>query len=184
MVYTKRIKNITGAIKNIDFVLEKLIHKQKLFIYQIAKLEYKIYVGLIKLEQVDLLINATETNIISLNAAILAAGEGEVAKKLLAWITKEGYRLFKYKLRKNKIDVIKLVINQSKLEEVKQALITVNQAIDALQSPALEEYIIEYPISSSIEVTKSEMSINLNDNLSLGKIKSKSIRDINLKLAS
>ena len=98
---------MSGTIKNMDFVLEKLIHKQKLFTYQIAKLEYKIYVGLIKLEQVNLLINNTETNIISLNAAILAAGEGEVANKLIVWKTKEEYRLFKYHLRKNKIDVIK-----------------------------------------------------------------------------
>ena len=173
---------MAGTTTNIDFALEKLIHKQKLFTYQIAKLEYKIYVGLIKLEKVNLLINTTETNIISLNAAILAAGEGEVAKKLLAWKTKEEYRLFKYNLRKNKIDVTKLVINQSKLKQCKKALEVVEKTILTLSNHVIEKAPAEITKNSvkPIEATISNISLSPTP----GFIKPKSIVKNHYKLAS
>ncbi len=175
---------MAGNIKNVDFVLEKLIHKQKLYTYQIAKLEYKIYVGLVKLEQVNLLINKMETNIKSLNAAIIASGDGEIKDKLVVWKIKAEYQLFKLGMRKNKIDVVKLILNQSKLEEVKQALIVVNQSIKVLQNPSLEETNIEYlPIATSNKNTESITDINLYGNFNK-KTKSNGTNNVDLKLAS
>jgi len=106
----------------IESALMKLTLKQKNFIYQIARLEYRIYKSLMKLNEVNVLIVEEEQNIKSWNAAIKAAGKGKVAEKLTLWKVKAEYKLFKLKLRKNKIDIVKLILNQSKLDQLKQAL--------------------------------------------------------------
>ncbi len=124
------MKNLLSPIEN---TLMKLTFKQKDFIYTIARLEYRIWKALTKLEIVNTSITEAEGNIASLNAAIAAAGKGKVADKLMAWKTKAEYKLFKLNLRKNKIDVVKLVINQSKLEETKQALITLEADIEKIE---------------------------------------------------
>lgn len=120
------MKNLLPSIEN---ALMKLTFKQKDFIYTIARLEYRIWKALTKLEIVNSLIHEEQDNIASLNAAIAAAGKGKVADKLLAWKTKAEYKLFKLNLRKNKIDVTKIIINQSKLEQSKQALIVLEKDI-------------------------------------------------------
>ncbi len=115
-----------------ETVLMKLNMKQKQFIYRIAMLEYRIYKSLVKLNEVTLLIMEEEQNIISLNDAIQAAGKGKVADKLTVWKTKAEYKLFKLNLRKNKIDITKLIINQSKLEQTKQALISLEADLNKI----------------------------------------------------
>ncbi len=122
--------NQFAAIEN---ALMKLTLKQKNFIYRIARLEYRIYKSLIKLNEVNVLIDEEEKNIISWNAAIKAVGEGKVAEKLITWKIKAEYKLFKLKLRKNKIDIIKLILNQSKLEQLKQALIAIETDIEKIK---------------------------------------------------
>jgi len=124
--------NSPNHIAEIETVLIKLTLKQKQFIYQIARLEYRIYKSLTKLSEVNILIAEEENNLNSLNAAIKAAGKGKVKDKLSIWKTKTEYKLFKLNLRKNKIDIAKVVINQSKLEQLKQALMTLETDIKAL----------------------------------------------------
>ena len=125
--------NSPNHIAEIETVLIKLTLKQKQFIYQIARLEYRIYKSLTKLSEVNILIAEEENNLNSLNAAIKAAGEGKVKDKLSIWKTKTEYKLFKLNLRKNKIDIPKVVINQSKLEELKQALMTLETDIKEIE---------------------------------------------------
>jgi len=114
------MKNQLSSIEN---SLMKLTFKQQNFIYTIARLEYRIWKALTNLEIVKKLIDEEKTNIISLNPAITAAGKGKVADKLMVWKTKAEYKLFKLNLRKNKIDIVKLILNQSKLAQIKQTLI-------------------------------------------------------------
>jgi len=110
-------------------VFIQLTFKQKKFIYEIARLEYRIWNAITKLEIVNNLIVEEEGNIISINAAIRAAGKGKIAEKLSIWKTKSEYKLFKLNLRKNKIDVVKIVLNQSKLEQTKNALISIEKSL-------------------------------------------------------
>jgi len=124
------MKNQLTAIEN---ALMKLTFKKKNFIYTIARLEYRIWKALTKFEIVNDLIVEELDNITSLNAAIAAAGKGKVADNLIAWKIKAEYKLFKLNLRKNKIDVVKLVINQSKLEQIKQALIALEANIEKIE---------------------------------------------------
>ena len=139
-------------IKNFDFILIKLIHKQKLFLYQIARLDYKIWVALLKLESVNKLISTSEANIYSLNNSLAVAGNGEVYNKLKVWKTKEEYNLFKLQLRKNKIDVCKLVINQSKLRQTKEALLIIDKLIADLQKQSTQNQ----------PIIENEPTINVN----------------------
>jgi len=122
------INQIT-SISAIETVLMRLSLRQKQLIYQIARLDYRIFKSLALLETVNVLINDEEHNIKSLDAAIKAAGEGNVSKKLTAWKIKAEYKLFKLHLRKNKIDPTKIIINQSKLGQHQQALIALEKDI-------------------------------------------------------
>ncbi len=126
---TKDKKIMKTQLNIIENALIKLTFKQKNFIYTIARLEYRIWKALTKLEIVNTLIAEEQDNINSLNAAIPAAGKGKVSDKLMIWKTKAEYKLFKLNLRKNKIDVTKIIINQSKLEQTKQALIALEKDI-------------------------------------------------------
>jgi len=160
------------SIASIETVLMRLTIKQKQFIYQIARLEYRIYKSLQKWKEVNALIVEEEQNIISLNAAIQASGKGKVAEKLFTWKTKAEYKLFKLNLRKNKIDITKVIINQSKLEQTKQALITLEKDITEIEiqkehfSDKIIENKISIPINSIFESwekfrqTNEENSIN------------------------
>ena len=127
-----------ASIAAFENVLTKLIIRQKLFIYQIARLEYRIMRKLESLALVNTLIKDEEDNIKSLDAAIKAAGQGKVAQKLSVWKVKAVHKLFKLHLRKSKIDVAKLIFNQSKLEQLKQALASLEKDIASLkaQKPA------------------------------------------------
>jgi len=131
---------LTASIEN---ALIKFTFKQKNFIYTIARLEYRTWEALTKLEIVNTLIVEEQDSIASLNAAIAAAGKGKVANKLMIWRTKAEYKLFKLNLRKNKIDVTKIIINQSKLAQTKQALIALEKDIAKieLQKPQFVEII-------------------------------------------
>ncbi len=125
--------NSLTSIAAVETVLMRFAIKQKLFIYRIARLEYRIYKSLLKWNEVNALINDEEQNIKSLNAAITAAGKGKVAEKLLIWKTKAEYKLFKFNLRKNKTDITKLIINQSKLEQTNQALASLEKDLAQLE---------------------------------------------------
>ncbi len=129
--------NSLTSIAAVENVIMKLTMKQKLFIYQIARLEYRIYKSLSKLNEVNLLIAEEEQNLISINAAIIAAGEGKVVDKLIVWKTKAEHKLFKLNLRKKKIDVVKLVINQSKLEQTKIALTALEMSLAWVEKQSL-----------------------------------------------
>ena len=148
-------------------VMMKLTMKQKQFIYQIAKLEYRIQTALMKLENVTILIREEEENISSLKAAIEAAGKGKVTDKLMIWKTKAEYKLFKLNLRKSKIDLIKLAINQSKLGQLKQALASLEKDITGLeaQGKALTTNVKEVEISAKNDglITLLKRSQRLNE---------------------
>ncbi len=141
---------LTASIEN---TLMKLTFKQKNFIYTIARLEYRIWNALTKLEIVNKLIKEEQSNIISLNAAITAAGKGKVADKLIVWKTKAEYKLFKLNLRKNKIDVVKIIINQSKLAQTKQGL-------KAIEADILEFKKQQFKSNSIIETTITDNASN------------------------
>ncbi len=145
--------NSLTSIAAIETVLMRLTIKQKQFIYQIARLEYRIYKNLLKWNEVNAIIAEEEQNIKSLNAAIRAAGKGKVAEKLVIWKTKAENKLFKLNLRKNKIDIAKVVINQSKLEQIKHALIALEKDISEIE---------EQKQRFSVEITenKNEMPNN------------------------
>ncbi len=122
------------SIPAIETVLMRLTIKQKQLIYQIARLDYRIFKSLAMLEKVDALIAKEGQNIKSLNAAIKAAGEGRVAGKLILWKVKAEYKLFKLNIRKNKIDPVKIIINQSKLQQHRRALESVEKDIIAFET--------------------------------------------------
>ncbi len=122
------------SIPVIETVVMRLVMKQKQLIYQIARLDYRIFKSLAMLEKVDALIAEEEQNIKSLDVAIKATGEGKVAGKLIAWKVKTEYKLFKLNIRKNKIDPIKIIINQSKLQQHRQALESVEKDILDLEA--------------------------------------------------
>ena len=125
------------SLPAIEKVLIRLTIKQKELIYQIARLDYRIFKSLAMLEKVNALIAEEEQNIKSLDAAILAAGEGKVAEKLMTWKVKSEYKLFKLHIRKNKIDPVKIIINQAKLHQHRQALESVEMDILALDAQKL-----------------------------------------------
>lgn len=112
-----------------ETILMKLTITQKQLIYQIARLDYRIFKSLAMLETVNVLINEEEHKIKSLDEAIMAAGEGKVFEKLIVWKVKAEYKLFKLHLRRNKIDPTKIIINQSKLGQHQQALIVLESDI-------------------------------------------------------
>jgi len=134
-----------NSIPAIETVLIRLSIRQKQFIYQITRLDYRIFKKLAMLEIVKNLILEEEQNIKSLNAAIIAARKGKISEKLTFWKVKAEYKLFKLNLRKSKIDPVKLILDQSKLEQLKQALasleIDISYVIAQKQnfSPAIEE---------------------------------------------
>ena len=105
---------------SLETIIFKLTFKQKKFVYDIARLEYKIWQAITKLEIVNTLIEEEEKTMASLTAAINAAGEGPVSQKISLWKLKSEIKLFKLQLRKNKIDITRLIANQSKLEQTKQ----------------------------------------------------------------
>ena len=146
---------LTSSIEN---ALMKLTFKEKNFIYTIARLEYRIWKALTKLEIVNKLITEEQENITSLNAAIAAAGKGKVADKLIVWKTKAEYKLFKLNLRKNKIDVTKIIINQSKLAQTKAALKTIEA--DILQ---FEEQQFKSNSFTETPITNNASNILFND---------------------
>jgi len=150
--------NSLTSVTTIETVLMKLTLKQKLFIYQIARLDYRIFKSLLKLEEVEILITEEEKNLRSVNAAIEAAGEGKIKDKLLVWKTKTEYKLFKLNLRKNKIDVVKLVLNQSKLEQLKQALSALNTDMIKIEGQMKNLIIMD----NNKEITPSNALINWN----------------------
>lgn len=127
------MNNSLTSIAAIETVLMRLTIKQKQFVYYIARLEFRIYKSLLKWEEVNGLIVEEELNIISLNAAIQVAGKGKVAEKLLTWKTKSEYKLFKLNFRKNKIHITKVIINQSKLDQIRQALIDLEMDIREIE---------------------------------------------------
>jgi len=149
--------NSLTSVTTIETVLMKLTLKQKLFIYQIARLDYRIFKSLLKLEEVEILITEEEKNLRSVNAAIEAVGEGKIKDKLLVWKTKTEYKLFKLNLRKNKIDVVKLVLNQSKLEQLKQALSALNDDIAKIKGQKKN-----LTMDNNKEITPSNALINWN----------------------
>ncbi len=151
--------NSLTHIAAFETVLIKFTLKQKQFIYQIARLEYRIYKSLTILSEVNALIVEEEKNLKSLNAAIKAAGEGKVAEKLTIWKTKAGYKLFKLNLRKNKIDITKVVLNQSKLEQLKQALIALENDIKAIEDQ--KPNVVPSLITDKKEVEKIDASTTL-----------------------
>jgi len=171
--------NKLNSIASIETVLTKLTIKQKQLIYQIARLDYRIFKKLAQLEVVNVLIKEEEENIKSLNTAIKAAGKGKVSDKLLFWKVKAEYKLFKFNLRKNKIDVIKLILNQSKLEQAKQALVSINADIEHMNVqkqkslPAInkgkEPIKIEnlFPLWESTQIIKEKNAINQSINVYL-----------------
>jgi len=123
------MRNPLTSIPAIETVLIRLSIKLKQLIYQIARLDYRIFKRLSMLEKVDNLIAEEVQNIKSLDAAIKAAGKGKVAEKLIAWKVKAEYKLFKLNIRKNKIDLVKIIINQSKLQQHQEALISIENDI-------------------------------------------------------
>ena len=128
-----------------ETILMKLTIKQKQLIYQIARLDYRIFKSLAMLETVNVLVNEEEQNIKSLDAAIIAAGEGKVSEKFTIWKVKAEYKLFKLRLRRNKIDPTKIIINQSKLVQHQQALVALEKDIANIKTqkqvltPVIEE---------------------------------------------
>ncbi len=156
--YTGQDKNMLHKLTSaaaLETGLMRLTLKQKQFIYQIARLEYRIYAALIKLENVNALIEEEKENITSLNAAISASGKGKVADKLIAWKTKAEYKLFKFNLRKSKIDIIKLVLNQSKKEQLKQALSALE--IDLAEIKSQEQNFNKVAEENKIETAKESV---------------------------
>jgi len=135
-----------------EILLQRFLCKQKLFLYQIARLDYKIWVALLKLESVNKLISTSEANIYSLNNSLAVAGKGEVYNKLSVWKTKEEYKLFKLQFKKNKIDVCKLIINQSKLRQTKEALLIIDILIADLQKQSTQNQ----------PIIENEPTINVN----------------------
>ncbi len=126
--------NQLNSIAAFETVLMRLSIRHKQFIYQIARLDYRIFKKLVMLETVNNLILNEEQNVKSLNAAIIAAGKGKISDKLTIWKVKAEYKLFKLHIRKSKIDVVKLIINQSKLEQLKQALASLEEDILSIES--------------------------------------------------
>ncbi len=151
-------KTTSSSIEN---VLMKLTFKKKNFIYTIARLEYRIWNALTMLETVNNLIAEEEENITSINAALAASGKGKVTDKLTVWKIKAEYKLFKLHLRKNKIDVVKILINQSKLEQAKQALIVLEKDIADVEKQKLK-------VPVNVEVIKSALAfekLTVHDNI-------------------
>jgi len=146
--------NQLTSISVIETILMGLTIKQKQLIYQIARLDYRIFKGLAMLEKVNALIADEEQNIKSLEAAIKAAGEGKVAEKLIVWKVKADYKLFKLNIRKNKIDPIKIIINQSKLQQHHHALESVEKDIIALEAQIQK-------LSPQVNEDKIETGLNM-----------------------
>ena len=131
------IANIT-SLPALETALFRLQFKKKKFIYDIARLEYRIWAALTKLETVNKLIAEEEENIASLTAAIAAAGKGKVKEKLKTWLVKVEYKLFKLQIRKNKAGADKIIINQSKLKQTKEALISLENTIGQIESQVIK----------------------------------------------
>ncbi len=131
--YTKNDIIMLNQLAAIETALMRLTLKQKNFIYRIARLEYRIYKSLTKLNEVNVLIEEEKQNIKSWDTAIKATRKGNVTEKLTIWKVKAEYKLFKLNLRKNKIDIVKLILNQSKLEQLKQALIALEADIEKIK---------------------------------------------------
>ena len=127
----------TTSLPALENALFKFNFKKNKFIYEIARLEYKIWLALSKLETVTALIKEEEENIESLRNAIAAAGNGKVAEKLISWQTKAEFKLFKLNLRKNKINITKLIQNQSKLGQTREALIVIQKDITDVEKQIL-----------------------------------------------
>ncbi len=171
--------NQMGSIASIETVLMKLTIKQKQLIYQIARLDYGIFKKMARLKVVNVLIEEEEENIKSLDAAVKAAGKGKVSDKLSIWKVKAEYKLFKLNLRKNKIDVIKLILNQSKLEQTKHALVSLELDIEHIKAqkqkhlPVIlknKDFIeIEnlFPLWESTQAIKEKNTINQSINVYL-----------------
>ncbi len=130
--------NSLTSITAVENVLIKFTIRYKQSVYQIARLEYRIYKNLIKLEAVNTLILEEEKNLKSLNNAINAAGKGKVEEKLSIWKIKAEYKLFKLNLRRNKIDIVKLVLNQSQLAQLKQSLEALEVDIKKVEAQKLK----------------------------------------------
>ena len=118
--------------------LLKFFLRKKKSEYDIARLEYRILANISRFEKVNAMIAQETENIASLEAAIKVAGIGKVGNKLMIWKEKSVQKLFKLNLRKDKISVAKIVINQSKLNGARQALIEINNSIQNLESQISE----------------------------------------------
>ena len=137
----QKLSSFSPAIEN---ALIKLTFRQKQLIYQIARLDFRVYTTLARLDKLNGLIDEENKSISSLNSAIQAAGKGKVADKLNIWKEKAEYKLFRLNLRKSKIDLVKLLIDQSKLEQLKQALISLGRTLEEIKK---QNQVAEKPIA-------------------------------------
>ena len=129
---------VISSLAAFETIFFKLNFKRKKLAYEEARLEYRIFDALAKLEKVNLALHEEESNLASLAKAIEACGEGKIKEKLMVWKTKSEYKLFKINLRKIKIDVIKLACNQSKLEQAKAELKVVENDLTELKNQELK----------------------------------------------
>ena len=139
------MKNQQTSANNFGDALLKLSFRQKQLICQAARLEFRIFVTITRLNALNEKIAEEEKNILSLTNAIHAAGESKVAEKLRTWKVKAEYKLFRLNLRKSKIDIIKLAINQSKLEQARQALIALEKDLEKINT---QQQAMEKPMQS------------------------------------
>ena len=127
------MKSIATSLPLLETALFKLNFKKKKFIYEIARLEYRTWLALTKLSHVEELIKQEGEYLASLQAALKVVGEGKLAAQLNVYIIKTEYKLFKLQIRKNKIDIAKLLCNQSKLGQLKQALLVLETDIEDVE---------------------------------------------------
>ncbi len=168
-----------------QIVLTKLIYKQKQYLYQIAKLEYRIFISLFKLNEVNEKIIKEEANMLSIKNALIVVGEGEVREKLKTWEIKAEYKLFRLHLRKSKINIAKIVLNQSKLLEISKALKVVENTINEIEN---QEKLITNEIFKTSENSHIKPIISLSENMKgtrePDKKYYKSFNDLKVKMAS
>ncbi len=104
-------------------VVEILNKKLKSKEYQKSCLLFRTERTILKLEKIEAAIGLIKKNKNDLSTAINAIEDGELKDQLKILKVKAEYKLFLLEIRKNKVNITKIIINQSKLNELDAILL-------------------------------------------------------------
>jgi len=143
-IYRNKISgNMKSNVDNIEFnnnaILEILNKKLNAKKYQKSRLLFRTERTILKLEKIVAAISLIKKKNVDLSNAINAIDDGELKDQLKIQKIKAEYKLFLLQVRKNKVNVTKIILNQSKLNELEVIVLNLITTITNIESQLFDK---------------------------------------------